>query len=718
MYTLSKQGVVKIVAINSRCAQILIWLLNANEPVKIQDFSEKFKVSERTIRYDLDLVEEFLRHHSLQPLSRKPRSGIMLVESPEGKQRLAGLLKEVDVDQIILSSEERATFTLSELISQQGYVTIQSIADKLSVSRNTVFKDLEKIRTWLRKYNLAIESLPRHGIKLIGEERSLRRLQSELLAENDSIVKSFAEMESNPRKTIKISDSLRNFFKDLDLQYIEECITIAEEELETVFSDEAFAGLAIHIAIALKRIQLGKDILMNKDELKALDMTREFAVASNIAKMLEERFKTLIPIDEIGYITIHLLGSTHSSSKDTESENWVELQILTTELIQEVSLKIGTDLTMDSQLFKNLIEHLKPAIYRLTHDLTLKNPLLDELKLTYQELFDVVKRGLQPVEDYTQKILSDEEVGYFTMHFAAALERQKYKTTIKQNVLVVCATGIGTAEMLSSRIKSVFDVNIVGTVPSRQVKTILQEKKVDLIITSVPISVVGVTCVEVNPLLTEEDIEKLNRYIKRQGRAEPAIEMEDILQTVKKHCQIVDYEGLVNDLAKILTGKKIGDKKGVYQPVLRDLLTAKTIKLQVAADTWEDAVRGGGELLENDGCIEHEYIEAMINSVKEIGPYIVIAPGIAMPHARPEAGVKKIGMSLITLSTPVNFGNKENDPVDIVISFCAVDHSTHIKALSELVGLLSDDERLKTIRSATNASDVQKLISDFDSKKH
>jgi len=107
----------------------------------------------------------------------------------------------------------------------------------------------------------------------------------------------------------------------------------------------------------------------------------------------------------------------------------------------------------------------------------------------------------------------------------------------------------------------------------------------------------------------------------------------------------------------------------------------------------------------------------MINTVKEIGPYIVIAPGIAMPHARPEAGAKKIGMSLITLKTPVNFGNKENDPVKIVVCLSAIDHSTHLKALSELAGLLGDEESVNKIKLADEPKTICNLLNNLQGKE-
>lgn len=144
--------------------------------------------------------------------------------------------------------------------------------------------------------------------------------------------------------------------------------------------------------------------------------------------------------------------------------------------------------------------------------------------------------------------------------------------------------------------------------------------------------------------------------------------------------------------------------------MLKELLNDKTVEVKVKAQDWKDAVKIGGELLEKDGKIEHRYIEAMVETVNKIGAYIVIAPGLAMPHARPECGAKEIGMSLITLENPVPFGNEEYDPVDLVILFCAVDNSSHIKLLAEFMELIEDEDFLSTARSADNKTSILNYI--------
>jgi mannitol/fructose-specific phosphotransferase system IIA component (Ntr-type) len=101
----------------------------------------------------------------------------------------------------------------------------------------------------------------------------------------------------------------------------------------------------------------------------------------------------------------------------------------------------------------------------------------------------------------------------------------------------------------------------------------------------------------------------------------------------------------------------------------------------------------------------------MKRTIKELGPYCVIAPGIAMPHARPQDGVRQTGFALITLDGPVEFGNVDNDPVDIVIGFGAVNKTSHILALKEIATYLGDEAFVQRIRSSRTTSELINLIS-------
>ena len=140
--------------------------------------------------------------------------------------------------------------------------------------------------------------------------------------------------------------------------------------------------------------------------------------------------------------------------------------------------------------------------------------------------------------------------------------------------------------------------------------------------------------------------------------------------------------------------------------MLGDYLSKDVVRLNVAADGWESAVRIAGELLVDTDKCSPEYVEAMVRTVKELGPYMVIAPGLALAHARPEDGTLEIGLSLVTLKEPVDFGSASNDPVKVVISFCAVNKEDHIGMLKELAGFLRLEDNLVLLKQVENVEEL------------
>jgi len=143
---------------------------------------------------------------------------------------------------------------------------------------------------------------------------------------------------------------------------------------------------------------------------------------------------------------------------------------------------------------------------------------------------------------------------------------------------------------------------------------------------------------------------------------------------------------------------------------LLDLLRKEAIAVDVTATDWKDAVVKIGEILVKIGAAEPRYTDAMIKTVEEMGPYIVITKGIALPHARPEEGAKKPALALIKLKEPINFGNPENDPVDIVIGFTATDERSHVKAIAQLAKFLQKEENIRKLRQAKSVDEIYQHI--------
>lgn len=130
------------------------------------------------------------------------------------------------------------------------------------------------------------------------------------------------------------------------------------------------------------------------------------------------------------------------------------------------------------------------------------------------------------------------------------------------------------------------------------------------------------------------------------------------------------------------------------------LITPSLVRAAAEVDDWRAAVEIVGGLLQEDGACTPEYVEAMKQAVVDLGPYMVVAPGVAMPHARPEAGVLRAGLAVATLATPVPFGHEANDPVRLVIGFAAIDKDAHLATIQQIVALLQDSERTAAVHAA------------------
>lgn len=140
------------------------------------------------------------------------------------------------------------------------------------------------------------------------------------------------------------------------------------------------------------------------------------------------------------------------------------------------------------------------------------------------------------------------------------------------------------------------------------------------------------------------------------------------------------------------------------------LLKKEAVLLDVEIDNPIEAIKLSGNLLVKSGYATEAYVDAMIQGYEDIGPYIVIAPGIAIPHSRPENGALKKGFSLLRLKRPIEFGHKKNDPVQLICAISGVGSTGHIEMLQEIAKILGDKEKLNKILIAESFDDISKII--------
>lgn len=139
-------------------------------------------------------------------------------------------------------------------------------------------------------------------------------------------------------------------------------------------------------------------------------------------------------------------------------------------------------------------------------------------------------------------------------------------------------------------------------------------------------------------------------------------------------------------------------------------LTKEYIIFADKVDNWEEAIKKSSEPLLENGYIKESYVQGMIDSVKEFGPYIVIAPNFAMPHARPEKGAVKAGFSILKLKEAVSFSESEEHNAQLLIALSCADANTHIESLQKIAGILSDTEKYERLFNAENSEEILEIF--------
>jgi PTS system ascorbate-specific IIA component len=139
-------------------------------------------------------------------------------------------------------------------------------------------------------------------------------------------------------------------------------------------------------------------------------------------------------------------------------------------------------------------------------------------------------------------------------------------------------------------------------------------------------------------------------------------------------------------------------------------LSDEAVEIAAVAADWRAAVRLAGDVLVRAGAASPTYGDEMIRMIEEHGPYVVIAPGLALAHARPGPAVLRDGLAIVTLAEPVSFGHPHNDPVTVVLGLAIKSSDTHLAAVAELANVFNDSNAIEALTSATTVAEVQAIM--------
>lgn len=422
---------------------------------------------------------------------------------------------------------------------------------------------------------------------------------------------------------------------------------------------------------------------------------------------------------DANYISAWIIGISVGNTKDKTEDISIISKIVIRIMTRFESLS-GFHYMNHDGIFEQLYSHFRPAYYRLLFKLPIYNPLCEKVKTEYKELYKLVSETMKPFSELFDQEIPEDELAYLTIHFGAILFNGKEVIIPqKKRALIVCSGGIGSSAILYTELKNLFpELYFLLPIELSKLKEI--SEPIDIVFTSnysTELMEIEQPLIKVSPVMTLKEKSQVKREVYMQlGNTflrQPRV--EEVIEIVKKYAKISSEDMLYDKLQSYFSRMENFIAKNDGELMLSDIINENLIRLKVQAKNWEDAIRKSASALLENNKITAPYIDAMISTAREAGPYIVITKHVALPHAKPEAGAKETAMGIAVLEHPIEFGNKGNDPVKYIFSLSAVDHESHLQAMAEFLELLEEKEFYDVLDKAKNAEEIMSYIKAYES---
>lgn len=472
-----------------------------------QEIASGIDVSNRTARKYLHLLEDALKQESLATIEAKQGNGYQLkIEDArrfdefyleEVKSQMAS--KDITT---IQESNDRQYYILNRLFFEQSAVYVDAIADELFVSRSTISNDLVEIKKLITPYQIELQSKSNKGIFIVGNEQNIRHF-----------IMNYFFME-------RLHDNLFAFSMYANLLEgisVEEIVIIVLDECresQLKLSDFIVYNLVLHIGLAIKRIQNGffmdiqAPISFDEDSI-------EYQTALKILARIEHAVGITFSSEEADFIALHLKNKITAKTifkKADATEEQIRAQLL--ETLKAIDQDTPFDLEHDTILIDGLMLHFIPLLTRLQNNSSIENPLLEEIKTQYPDLFELTVNYFSKMPVFRSYQVTEGEWAYLAIHITAAVER--YFNEQKTHVLVICATGLGSSQMIKNRLEREFGSRILIEKVISYYEIAEQDlSHIDLVISSINLGniVLNAPIVNVSVFLGKDDIQKINHEI-------------------------------------------------------------------------------------------------------------------------------------------------------------------------------------------------------------
>ena len=496
--------------------------------------AERLSVSTRTLRTHVRRANASLGSAAQIVLRRGKGYELSVADAPalaawKAAQGSAG------VRSLPTTPRERTAYLVNDLLSRTDWVTLDALAEVLCVSRATISQALRQVEELLGRYCLTIEKRPHYGIRVAGSEMGRRICLASLVVSEteatDSLVGTVSEGRSGTPAERAATDMAAAGDPELGKRLIA-IIACVDEVLRCErfqISSVAHQNLIVHIAIATRRIETGHYVPMEPSALKQIQDSREYAVAERIAREISHILGQDLPEAEVAYIAIHLAskGLLPAGENDRLAEAGPDGEALVipddvwgvvTRMLERVWGSFRFDLRDDLELRMNLARHIVPLAVRLRYHMNLQNPILRDIRVRFPLAYSMALDSSTVLAETYGSRLSADEVGYLAMAFALALERKK-SAPPRKGVLIVCASGVGSARLLEHRVRSEFG-SYIGRLVTCDVNDVSRQdfSTIDYVFTTVPIAEkLPVPVREVRNFLDADDVRAMHRVLSEKA---------------------------------------------------------------------------------------------------------------------------------------------------------------------------------------------------------
>jgi transcriptional antiterminator/mannitol/fructose-specific phosphotransferase system IIA component len=686
------EGVKEIDQRNVRILQEIV----VNPHLRMIDLEHRLHLSRRQVQYSLTKINDWLQEQELPTLQYHRGTGFEV--TPEITEAFFRMHKEITPERYPLKEEERVQLLLLMLLSKTEDLSLFHLTSRLDVSRNTVLQDLKKAKELASRFWCSIQYSRREGYSLNGDEWQIRLLLTYLTHElgSDDQGKSLLMLPLAPQDQEKVPE-------------IQKSIEAIEQTLQIRYIDERLTALPYFILYVWIRIQTGHALVKIDESLQSVILSsEEYQALMDLFQYL--RITTEDMLNERIYLTLQLLTTNLAKGDQLLNPQDQQLFHLTQQVIEQFEAIACVRFHNRLDLARQLFQHLKPAYYRVKFGMKENNTFYQTVIQEQPELHHLVKKALHPFHSWLGQPFPENESAYVTMYFGSWLKRQGEELSNRLKAVIVCPKGIAISKLLVHRLKEMFpDLIFLDTLSLRDFyaypfshqivfSTVFVRTKARLFI--------------VKPIIDQVEKKRLHQEVMQElyGFLPNEWDIEQLMTEIRSFAEIHDEKGLEQALIRTLSRPRTGSRirKEPDKPVLADLLTDDKIQLVNEVPDWEEAIRLAAQPLLDQQSIQPSYIDSMINSIKREGPYVVLTPKVAIPHARPEEGVDALGMSLLVLKDSVLF--PEEKPVNLIIVLAAIDSETHLKALAQLTELLSSPENIEQLIAATNKQEVLETI--------